>query len=136
MTVGLSAANFANNVLNAMCRGIALSPAAPASNNVGLHTTDPGAVGTTNPTTGTNAGVRKAITFTAASAGTCASSSTPSWAVWDGGASVVVSHISVWDAITAGNFIYSAVLTTAKTVTTGDTFTLSSLSVSLAPVAA
>jgi acyl CoA:acetate/3-ketoacid CoA transferase len=134
MAVGLSDTNFSHKVLNHMLRGVSAAPP-PGSNNVGLHTADPGAAGTTSPTTGTVGGTRVAVTFNAAAAAACTSSNTPSWAVWDGG-SVTISHISVWDATTAGNFLYSAVLTTAKAITAGDTFTLSSLSVSLAPRAA
>jgi hypothetical protein len=133
MAVGLAATTFANKVLDHMLRAVAST--APASNNVALHTADPGAAGTTAATTGTVGASRKAVTFSAASGGSCASSNTPSWAVWDGG-SVTISHISVWDALTAGTFLYSAVLTTAKAITAGDTFTLSSLTVSLAPLAA
>jgi hypothetical protein len=130
MAVGLAATTFANKVLDHMLRAVAST--APASNNVELHTADPGAAGTTSV-----AGVttRVAVTFSAASAGACASSNTPSWAAWAGG-SQTLSHIAVWDATSAGNFLYSAVLTTSKAITTGDTFTLSSLSVSLAPIAA
>jgi hypothetical protein len=136
MAVGLSATNFANNVLNAMCRGDALSPdVGPNANYVQLHTNagDPGAAGTANV-----AGVTTRVqqNFSVAASGTINSTGTaPSWASWAGG-SQTLAHISVWDATTAGNFLYSATLTTAKAITNGDTFTLSSLSVALAPIAA
>lgn len=133
MAVGLSDTNFSHKVLNHMLRATAST--APASNNVALHTADPGAAGTTAATTGTVGASRQAVTFNAAAAAACTSSNTPSWALWDGG-SVTVSHISIWDATSAGNFLYSAALTTSKAITNGDTFTLSSLSVSLSPRAA
>lgn len=133
MAVGLSDANFSHKVLNHMLRAIAST--APAGNFVLPHTADPGASGTNAPTTGAVGGSRQSVSFAAAAAAACASSNTPSWAAWDGG-SVTISHISVWDASTAGNFLYSAALTTSKAITNGDTFTLSSLSVSLAPRAA
>jgi hypothetical protein len=42
----------------------------------------------------------------------------------------------VWDASTAGTFLYSVALTASKVVQTGDTLTLTALSISLAPLAA
>jgi hypothetical protein len=57
--------------------------------------------------------------------------------VWtNGGTSETISHISLWDAISAGNFVLSGALTTPQAWASGNTFTLSSLTVSLAPVAA
>jgi hypothetical protein len=132
MAVGLAATTFADKVLNHMLRAVAST--APAANYVEVHTADPGAAGTTATCTGSGA-TRVVITYSASSAGSCAASATPSWAAWTGG-SVTISHIAVWDAITAGTFLFSAALTTAKAITAGDTFTLSSLTVSLAPLAA
>jgi hypothetical protein len=129
VATGLHTVNFANKVLDHMCRATAST--APASNNVELHTADPGAAGTTSTATGSGA-TRVAVTFSAASGGAVASSNTPSWA----GGSVTISHIAIWDATSAGNVLYTAALTTSKAVTNGDTFTLSSLSVSLAPLMA
>jgi hypothetical protein len=132
MAVGFDDVDFANKVLNHMLRAVAST--APAGNFVKLHTNagDPGAAGTANASANTT---RVAVTFSAASAGACASSNTPSWASWASGTETI-AHISVWDASTAGTFLYSATLTTARTVNNGDTLTLSSLSVSLAPLAA
>jgi len=40
----------------------------------------------------------------------------------------IITHVSVWwDAATAGNFLYSAQLTASKTINTGDTLNLTSL---------
>jgi hypothetical protein len=130
VTVGLNTTNFANKVLDHMLRAVAST--APAANYVKLHTGDPGGAATATPSGNTT---RVAVTFSAAASGACASSNTPSWASWANG-SETLSHISVWDASTVGNYLYSAVLTTPKSITNGDTFTLSSLSVSLAPLAA
>lgn len=130
MTVGLATTNFANKVLDHMLRATAST--APAANYVKLHTADPGASGATAASANTT---RVAVTFSAASSGSCASSNTPSWASWASG-SETLSHISIFDASTAGTFLYSAALTTSKSITNGDTFTLSSLSVSLSPLAA
>lgn len=127
MAVGLATVAFANKVLDHMLRATAST--APAGNFVKLHTADPGASAATAPSGNTT---RVSVSFAAASSGACASSNTPSWASWAAG-SETLSHISVWDASTAGTFLYSAALTTSKSITNGDTFTLSSLSVSLSP---
>lgn len=132
MAVGLATTNYANKVLDHMHRATAST--APAGNFVKLHTADPGAAATTAPSSVTT---RPAVTFSAASGGSVAQTGTaPSWASWAGTNGEVVTHISVWDASTAGTFLYSVVLTASKTVNTGDTLTLTSLTVSLAPLAA
>jgi hypothetical protein len=131
MTVGLSAVDFANKVLNHMLRATAST--APAGNFVKLHTADPGAAGTTAASSVTT---RPSATFSAASAGSCSLSNTPSWASWAGTNGEVVSHISAWDASTAGTFLYSAALTASKTVNTGDTLNLTTLTFAFTPIAA
>lgn len=131
MAVGLSAVNYANKVLDHMHRAVAST--APAGNFVKLHTADPGASGATAASSVTT---RPSVTFNAASGGAVSASNTPTWASWAGTSPETVTHISVWDASTAGTFLYSVALTASKTVQTGDTLTLSSLSVSLAPLAA
>jgi hypothetical protein len=130
MTVGLHAVNLANRWLN-MLAGTAFT--APSSANVKLHTADPGSAGTTAASAETT---RKALTWSAASAGSKAIAATlPSWASWTAG-SETISHVSVWDDITAGNFLYSFALTTPKAVTNGDTLNLTAHTISLTPVAA
>jgi hypothetical protein len=132
MTVGLSAVDFANKVLNHMLRAVAST--APAGNFAKLHTGDPGSAGTANASSVTT---RPAMTFSAASSGSCALAATfPVWASWAGTSPETVTHFSVWDASTAGTFLYSLALTASRTVQTGDTLTWSSGSVSLAPLAA
>lgn len=131
MAVGMSAANLANKWLD-MLGSTAFTT--PAGSFIQLHTNvgDPGASGTSNV-----AGVttRPAATWAAASAGSKSISNTPTWAGWAGG-SQTISYISEWDASTAGNFLFSATLTTPKAVTNGDTLTLSSLTFALTPIAA
>jgi hypothetical protein len=62
----------------------------------------------------------------------------PSWASWAGTNGEVVTHISFWDASTAGNFLCSIALTASKTMGTGDTLNLTSggTTVTLTPIAA
>lgn len=130
MAVGLSAANLANKWLD-MIAGTAFT--APAASAVKLHTGDPGSAGTSNASSVTT---RPTVSWSAASAGSKAMSNTPSWASWAGTNGEVVSHISLWDATSAGNFLASAALTASKTVNTGDTLNLTSLTFAFTPIAA
>lgn len=130
MTAGLAATNLANKWLD-MLAGTAFS--APSNTYVKPHTGDPGSAGTSNASAETT---RKLLTWSAASAGSKAITSTlPSWATWSAG-SETITHMSVWDALTNGNFLYSFALTASKSVTNGDTLNLTSHSIALTPIAA
>lgn len=130
MTVGLHAVNLANKWLDMLG---ATAFTAPSSANVKLHTGDPGSAGTANASAETT---RKVLTWAAASAGSKAITSTlPSWASWAAG-SETISHISVWDNISAGNYLFSVALTVSKAVTNGDTLNLTSLTFAFTPIAA
>jgi hypothetical protein len=129
MAVGLNS-TLANGWLNTL-RSIAFT--APAAAYIKLHIGDPGAAGATAPSTGS--ATRVVITLTAASAGSLVMTTPlPVWT--NGGVSETLSHITWWDAITAGAFQLSGALTTPQAWASGNTFTLSSLSVSLSPIAA
>lgn len=128
--VGLSTVNSANAMLNAF-RNTAHQVAATY---VKIHTGIPGADGSLSAATGDT--TRPAVTFSAASNGALAITGTAP--VWTKGAdsSETVSHCSVWDNATAGNFLWSFQLTASKTwTTTGDTLTLTACGLSLAPLA-
>lgn len=130
MTVGMSTTGLANLWLDTL-GGAAATPGTTLY--VKLHTADPGASGTTAASANTT---RVALTWSAASAGSKAITTTlPAWATWAAG-SETLTHISVWDASTAGNFRFSAALAASKSITNGDTLTLSSLSFALSPLAA
>jgi len=130
MTAGLSAVNTANKWLD-MLAGTAFS--APTNTYARAHTGDPGSAGTSNASAETT---RKLFTWSAASAGSKAITSTlPSWTVWSAGTETI-THISVWDALTNGNFMYSYALTASKTVSNGDTLNLTSHSIAFTPIAA
>lgn len=134
MTAGLSAANTANAWLNTLRGTSAATFTAVTTLFVQLHTGDPGASGTANVSSVTT---RPALNFGAASGGSQSAIATlPSWASWAGTNGEVVTHISVWGASSAGTFYYSVALTASKTVNTGDTLNLTSLTVALTPVAA
>lgn len=129
MTVGLSTVNLANAILNGI-RGTSFSIGATY---VKPHTADPGAAGATAAAAGST--TRVVATFSAASGGAIALTGTsPSWT--NGGTSETLTHISVWDASTAGNFLWSAALTSSQAWVSTNTFTLTTLGVSLTPLAA
>lgn len=128
MTVGLSATNLANKWLD-MLGGTAFT--APTTVYVKLHTADPGASGATAASAVTT---RQSLTWSSASAGSKSISTSPT--AWSMTTTETISHISLWDASTAGNFLGSAALTASKAVANGDTLTLSSLSVAFTPIAA
>lgn len=130
MAVGISQANVAHQWLN-WIRGTATT--APSTIFVKLHTADPGSAGATAAAAGST--TRVAATFSAAAAGAIALTGTnPQWT--NGGTSETLSHISVWDASTAGNFLWSAALTASQAWVSTNTFTLTTLGVSLTPIAA
>jgi hypothetical protein len=95
-----------------------------------LHTGTPTSTGQAVVSSTTT---RPAITFTSATTGALVNATTPSWASWAGSNGEVVSHVSFWDTAlgTAGNFLWSASLSANKTINTGDTFTLTSASLTI-----
>lgn len=128
MATGLATANLANKVLDHLRGGTAWTQ--PGGLYIKLHTGDPGAAGTANASAVTG---RQAATFSAASGGAIALSNSPAFAMTS---SETISHISVWDASTGGNFLWSCALTSSKSVSNGDTLTFTTLGVSLTPLAA
>ncbi len=133
MTVGFSATNTVNAWLNVLRGTSAATFTGVTTLFVQLHTGDPGAAGTTAVSSTTT---RQALNYAAASAGAQALTGTTQWTNWAGTNGEVVTHISIWSASTSGNFHYSVALTASKTINTGDTLTLTTLSVSVAPLAA
>jgi hypothetical protein len=130
MTVGLHTTNTVNVWLN-WIRGT--NATAPTSINVKLHTADPGSAGTTAAAAGDT--TRKAATFAAPSGGAIALSASPS--AWtNGGTSETLSHISTWDASSSGNVLWSAALSSSQAWASGNTFTLTTLGVSITPLMA
>jgi len=91
-----------------------------------LHTGDPGEAGTSNAAT---EATRKAVTFAAASSGSMTSSATVEWT--NVSTTETYSHWSLWDASTSGNCLWSGALATSAAVTAGDTFQITSLTLTL-----
>lgn len=132
MTAGFSAANVANKWLDVIRTG-GSSFTAITTAYVKLHTGDPGAAAASNAAVGST--TRVAVTHASPSAGSMAENGTaPVWT--NGGTSETITHISVWDASTSGNFLYSGALSASKAWASGDTLTLTTLTVALTPIAA
>jgi hypothetical protein len=130
MAIGLAAA-MANSMLNALCRNVAWTQ--PAAFWVKLHTADPGASGATAAAANTT---RQQATFSAAASGSVTTSGAVAWTNVPN--AETYTHVSFWDASTAGTFLGSDDLAVARTVAVGDNFTLAagSLTLTLTPLAA
>jgi len=87
---------------------------------VKLHVGDPGANGTSNPATETT---RKSVSFAAAASGSIASDADITWTNISG--SEDATHFTAWDNESAGNFLFSGLIT-GNAYTAGDTLTISS----------
>ena len=93
---------------------------------VKLHTGDAGEDGTSNAATEPT---RKSVSWSAASSGSKASSAALTWT--NVAATETYSHWSMWDASTAGNCLWTGALSASASVTAGDTFQITSLTLSL-----
>lgn len=91
---------------------------------VSLHTADPGLTGANEVAGGSYARQNVSAKLAAASGGSKASNADTDFtgmpAVGGGG----VTHIGIWDASSAGNFLQGGALAAAKVVNLGDTFRL------------
>lgn len=100
---------------------------------VKLHTADPGASGATAAAAGSTTRVQ--ATMASASGGSKAMTSmASSWT--NGGTSETLTHISLWSASTAGTFNGSTALTASQAWASGNTFSLTSLTIAISPIAA
>lgn len=127
MTVGLAATTLANKWLD-MIAGTAFT--APAASYIEEHIGDPGVAGTTNPGLVTG---RQSVAWAVAAAGSKSASNTPTFTQTG---TETISHVAFWDAVTAGNFLFSAALTTPKSVVATDTLTFNTITISFTPIAA
>lgn len=130
MTTGMSS-TVANAILDAYARSVTWTE--PAELWIKLHTGDPGSAGTSNAASNTT---RQEGTFSAASGGAITTSADCVWTSVS--ATETYSHVSFWDASTAGNFLGSDALETARGVTAGDNFTIATgdCDLSISPIAA
>jgi hypothetical protein len=136
MAVGTST-YLANAWLNAI-RGNAAGTTytAPSAIYMQLHTNGgsnlgPGSAGTSNVS---GYGTRKAATFSASTTGTLSLTSTVVFDTWPSGATgETIAHVAFFDAATGGNFLWSATLSAAKTMSTNDTLNVTGASLTITP---
>jgi hypothetical protein len=106
---------------------------ATASCYVKLYIGDPGAAGANTPAVGD--ATRKQATMAAASGGSKAMTGTAG--PWTNASTTeTLSHIGLWSAAAAGTFNASAALTASQAWVNTNTFTLTSLSIAITPIAA
>ena len=113
---------LANKILDHVFRNTTYTP--PATIYAKMHTGDPGEAG--NQTTSES-------TFAAAAAGVIAISNTPEFTL---NASETITHVSFWDASTAGNFLYSVAASVSKSGVNNDIIRISTNTVGFTPLAA
>lgn len=101
-----------NAVLNAAFKNTSF---VVAQAYLSLHTADPGLTGANEVTGGSYA--RQAITMGAVSAGSVANSAL---IAFDGMPAATVTHVGVWSASGAGDFLYGKNVTSNKTYGAGD----------------
>src|SRR5512139_220125 len=131
MTVGLAATTYADKCLNVL-KNTAFSGISTCYAQLHTSAGEPGAAGTSN-VSGIN--TRKAITWGTTSGGSLSATSVAAWS-WSG-TSETIRHVSVWDSVgpTGGNFLFSVTFAADKTVVSGDTLTITTLSLSFTPIA-
>jgi hypothetical protein len=98
----------------------------PSNVYVKLHTGDAGEAGTSNAATETT---RKVAAWATAASGSIATSATLEWT--NVAATETYTHWSLWDALTSGNCLWTGALSSSAAVTAGDTFQITSLTLSL-----
>ena len=119
----MSISNYAENKLLDTLGGTAFSV---STVYLQLHTGDPGEDGTANAAGETT---RQSVSFSAASGGSMSSSGTVSWTNLS--TAETLTHWSAWDAASGGNALWTGALSGSATVASGDTFQITTLTLTL-----
>lgn len=93
-----------------------------------LHTADPGTAGTTAVSSVTT---RESVTWGSPSAASVAASNSPAWTSWAGTSPETDTYISLWSASSSGTFGCSMQLSASVTMDTGDSLTLTSITITI-----
>lgn len=110
----------------AMLNALRNTSFAVAATYLQLHIGDPGEDGTAN---GASESTRQSVSFAAASSGSMASSANVTWT--NVSATETYTHWSMWDASSAGNCLWTGSLASSASVDAGDTFQITSLTLTL-----
>lgn len=103
---------------------------APAAAYAKLHTGNPGSAGTSSASANTTR-VQVAL-WSSASGGVKQGLTVLEWSSWASGAETI-THVTLWDAASSGNFLWSFALDAGRTVNNGDTLTISGLMLYMEP---
>lgn len=114
-----------NALLNVALRATAYTT--PATVYAALYTTNPTTADTGTEVTG-GSYARQAVTFAAPSAGAVANSGALTYSSMP---AATITHIGIRDALTLGNLLHFAAVTTAKTTNVGDTVTIAVSGISI-----
>jgi hypothetical protein len=102
----------------------------PTNTYISLHDGDPGETGANEISAGGNTYARQEASFAAASGGSVATDAQEEWTDMpdceSGGTNEQLSHVGIWDTVSAGNFLWGGALTTPKNINAGDTFRIAS----------
>jgi hypothetical protein len=98
----------------------------PTNVYVKLHLGDPGEAATSNAAV---EATRKVAAWATAASGSIVTSATIEWT--NVSTTETYSHWSLWDDVSAGNALWSGALATTAAVTAGDTFQITSLTLTL-----
>jgi hypothetical protein len=121
----MSISNYAENKILDHVTGEA-AWTMPTTVYVKLHTGDPGEAATSNAAANTS---RQSASWAAASSGSIATDATITWT--NVSTTETYTHWSLWDNSTAGNALWTGALSSSAAVTAGDTFQITSLTLSL-----
>ncbi len=113
--MGTLSTYLGNKLLDHVLRNTAYSQ--PATVYASLHTADPALTGANEVTGGSYA--RQAAAFNAAAAKATANSGTIDFT---GMPAATITHVGLWDALAAGNFLWGSAVTANKTTEAGDTY--------------
>jgi hypothetical protein len=119
----MSISNYAEDKLLDALRNVSFSV---ANTYVKLHLGDPGEDGTANAAAETT---REAASWSAASGGSIATSATIEWT--NVSTTEIYTHWSLWDDPTAGNCLWTGSLGASASMTAGDTFQITALTLTL-----
>ena len=119
----MSISNYAETALLDTLAGTSFSVANVYAQ---LHTASPGEDGTANVAGETT---RQAVTFGSASGGQIVTTAATTWT--NVSTDETLTHFSLWDAASAGNCLWYGALSSSATVAAGDTFQITTLTLTL-----
>jgi hypothetical protein len=117
---------ISNYLENALLDTLAGNSYSASGTYLKLHTGDPGESCTSNAAAETT---RHSVSFGSASGGSISSTGTVTWTNVSN--TETYSHWSMWDNSTAGNALWYGSLSASAAVTAGDTFEITSLTLTL-----